>query len=53
MDLEYFINEKLLHKLKRGTCWCELGIGNPMMSGHTMLCREIQQELKSEFNYLG
>lgn len=32
----------LLLGMKHGSCWCEAGIGNPMFSGHTQTCRDIQ-----------
>ena len=33
----------LILSLKRGSCWCEMGIGNPMMRGaHTEACRQAQ-----------
>ena len=36
---------KVLRLLKRGDCWCEVGIGNPMLRGkHTQQCL-IAQEL--------
>ncbi len=35
--------ERLLRSLRRGDCWCEAGIDNPMMRGeHSALCQEIQ-----------
>jgi hypothetical protein len=38
---------ELLRKNKTGDCWCQCGIGNPMMNGnHSKLCIEIQKELK-------
>lgn len=34
--------------LKRGSCFCEAGIGNPMVSTHTRACREAQAALDAE-----
>lgn len=35
--------ERLVLGLRRGSCWCEDGIDNPMMQGeHSALCQEIQ-----------
>lgn len=28
-------------RLRRGNCWCEMGIGNPNMTQHNEICREI------------
>jgi len=37
----------LLRKLKRGSCWCEAGIGNPMVKcGET--CRKIKELLNEK-----
>ncbi len=36
-----FIAE-ILTKLKRGDCWCERGIGNPMFKDHSEGCRMAQ-----------
>jgi len=33
----------LVMALRRGTCWCGVGIGNPMLGGkHNKLCLYIQ-----------
>jgi hypothetical protein len=32
--------ETLIIKLKRGRCWCERSIGNPMVTEHTEACIE-------------
>ena len=32
----------VLKALKRGDCWCEMGIGNPMMSRHSPGCLSAQ-----------
>lgn len=33
--------------LRRGDCWCEVGIGNPNAGGdHSAICREIQETFK-------
>lgn len=29
---------KALEGVKRGSCWCEMGIGNPMMTSHSRQC---------------
>ena len=35
--------ERFVKGLRRGDCWCEAGIDNPMMQGqHSALCQEIQ-----------
>ena len=36
----------LLDALKRGTCWCEVGIGNPMLQTHTVTCVRVQSIMK-------
>ena len=34
----------LVMRLKCGSCWCEVGIGNPMMQGrHSDACLEVQR----------
>lgn len=37
----------LLRALKRGSCWCEMGIGNPMYRDHSVTCEQVQKFLKS------
>ena len=32
----------VLKALQRGSCWCEMGIGNPMMSRHSQACLAAQ-----------
>lgn len=34
---------QLLLRLKAGDCWCEMGIGNPMVQEHTAVCLEAQE----------
>lgn len=34
-----------LHELKKGGCWCEMGIGHPSFSEHSKLCKEIKEFL--------
>ncbi len=35
--------EQLVNGLRRGSCWCEAGIDNPMMGGkHSEVCLQIQ-----------
>jgi hypothetical protein len=29
----------LIYRLKKGTCWCDFGIGNPSAPGHSPHCR--------------
>lgn len=29
---------EIINGLKRGSCWCEMGIGNPMMKTHSAAC---------------
>lgn len=29
----------IIASLKRGTCWCEMGIGNPMVNSHSDACK--------------
>ena len=31
-----------LLRLKTGSCWCPVGIGNPMYTSHSALCDEIR-----------
>jgi hypothetical protein len=38
--------EKALWGMKRGSCWCEAGIGNPMYGGHTDSCKAARQLLE-------
>ena len=37
---------KLLEALKRGDCWCETAIGNPMQRGHSKSCKEAVEVMK-------
>lgn len=32
----------ILVGLKRGDCWCEMGIGNPMVREHDVACLQAQ-----------
>jgi hypothetical protein len=37
----------LLERLKTGACWCEVGIGNPMLAGrHAQVCLDVQAALR-------
>lgn len=36
----------VLNRLRRGSCFCEKGIGNPMVSEHTAACIEATALLK-------
>lgn len=38
----------LVEKLKRGDCWCEVGIGNPMVPGHSDVCIAVGVAMKAE-----
>ncbi len=33
--------KRLLSEMKHGDCWCEVGIGNPMMRGHSTVCLKV------------
>lgn len=35
----------VLRRLKRGDCWCEMAVGNPMVSSHDEACLEAQRLL--------
>lgn len=35
----------LLLSLKRGSCWCEMGIGNPMVTSHSQACQDVARHL--------
>lgn len=37
--------EKALLTLKVGGCWCEIGIGHPMVRNHSSACEHIQKLL--------
>lgn len=39
----------IILQLKRGSCWCEMGIGNPMVRDHSPACKQVQEMLKSVF----
>jgi len=34
---------QLLLHLKRGDCWCEMAIDNPMIKSHSDVCKRLQQ----------
>lgn len=36
---------KAMESLKRGSCFCELAVGNPMVSRHTSACIEATQAI--------
>lgn len=41
--LHYTELVEALHALKRGDCWCEAGVGNPMMQGrHSAACDRVR-----------
>ena len=35
--------DEFIKDLKRGSCWCEVGIGNPNMTSHSEACLKIQK----------
>ena len=37
---------KALMDLKRGDCWCEMAIGNPMMRGHSPHCENAKRAME-------
>lgn len=34
---------ELFNNIRRGSCWCELGIGNPMVKGHSRGCFRVRK----------
>jgi hypothetical protein len=38
---------RLIEALKRGSCWCEIGIGNPMLKHHTAACEHAGRMLSA------
>lgn len=38
--------KELTKALRRGDCYCEVGIGNPMMIVHSDICKKIKGEQK-------
>lgn len=38
---------QLLLRLRQSECWCEKGIGNPMVEEHTEECLEAQRIVKN------
>ena len=45
MDYDLVGLLKILDSLKRApNCWCEHGIGNPMVSSHSKTCMAVQIE---------
>lgn len=34
--------EEVIRLLKRGSCWCEMAIGNPMFKEHSEACQKAQ-----------
>ncbi len=47
-EVEARLAEKVVDNLRRGSCWCEVAIGNPMMKGHTWTCLAAQEWMKSK-----
>lgn len=37
----------IIAALKTGDCWCEMGIGNPMVRQHSSVCQSVQALLSS------
>jgi hypothetical protein len=37
---------RALKLLKKGSCWCEIGIGNPMYKNHSEGCKIAQHILE-------
>jgi hypothetical protein len=35
-------HREVINKLKRGSCWCEMAIGNPMVKNHSQGCQQAQ-----------
>ena len=35
---EVIESHSAIYALRRGDCWCEMGIGNPMMKEHSQIC---------------
>jgi len=33
----------LLRALKTGSCWCGVGIGNPMLKEHSEVCQKVRE----------
>lgn len=40
--------EKVIIDLKRGDCWCEMSIGNPMVKDHSPECKGARAILANE-----
>lgn len=36
-----------LEQLKRGDCWCEMGVGNPMVDRHSGVCADAMAALSA------
>ena len=39
--------KKVIHLLKRGDCWCEMAVGNPMATEHDKGCLAAKEILES------
>jgi len=37
---------RLTFSLKRGDCWCEIGIGDPRLSSHSVYCSRLSSYFK-------
>lgn len=37
---EVYRLRNLIANLKRGSCWCEMGVDNPMVNTHSHVCKE-------------
>jgi len=41
---------EIIELLKRGECWCQKGIGNPMYQEHTEACKKAQKFMEKVKN---
>jgi len=37
---------EIISSLRRGACWCDVGIGSPLMQDHSDLCKRISVAMK-------
>ena len=37
---------QVIKGLKRGSCWCEMAIGNPMVSSHSEKCKAAREAVR-------
>lgn len=38
---------ELIKGLKRGECWCDMGIGHPSCHEHSKLCKKVRDFLRN------